>query len=73
MDGMAATDAVPGSLERARGGDLLAFRELLHAHKARVFSLALRFTGRRADAEELAQDVFLKLHGRWHRSRAMRI
>jgi RNA polymerase sigma-70 factor (ECF subfamily) len=63
MDGMAAADAVPGSLERARGGDLLAFRELLRAHKARVFSIALRFTGRRADAEELAQDVFLKLHG----------
>ncbi len=51
------------SLERARRGDLAAFRELLRAHRARVFSIALRFTGRRADAEELAQDVFLQLHG----------
>ncbi len=51
------------SLERARRGDLAAFRELLRAHKARVYSIALRFTGRRADAEELAQDVFLQLHG----------
>ncbi len=52
-----------GILERARGGDLAAFRELLRSHRARVFSIALRFTGRRADAEELAQDVFLQLHG----------
>jgi RNA polymerase sigma-70 factor (ECF subfamily) len=50
------------ALERARRGDLAAFRELLRTHRSRVFSIALRFTGRRADAEELAQDVFLQLH-----------
>jgi RNA polymerase sigma-70 factor (ECF subfamily) len=50
-------------LRRARIGDAAAFRELLLAHQARVFSIALRFTGRRADAEELAQDVFVQLHG----------
>ena len=59
MDGTTAGDR----LERARDGDLAAFRELLRAHQGRVFSMALRFTGRRADAEELAQDVFLQLHG----------
>jgi RNA polymerase sigma-70 factor (ECF subfamily) len=63
MDDQVAIAAGPTSLERAQRGDLPAFRELLRAHKARVFSIALRFTGRRADAEELAQDVFLKLHG----------
>ncbi len=51
------------SLQRARRGDLEAFRELLRTHQARVFSIALRFTGQRADAEELMQDVFLQLHG----------
>jgi RNA polymerase sigma-70 factor, ECF subfamily len=50
-------------LRRARFGDAAAFRELLRTHQARVFSIALRFTGRRADAEELAQDVFVQLHG----------
>jgi RNA polymerase sigma-70 factor, ECF subfamily len=65
----AVADAVPptaapdDSLERARQGDLTAFRELLRANKARVFGVALRFTGRHADAEEVAQDVFLQLHG----------
>lgn len=56
--------AVSGdSLQRAQRGDLVAFRELLRANKTRVFGIALRFMGRRADAEEVAQDVFLQLHG----------
>jgi RNA polymerase sigma-70 factor (ECF subfamily) len=63
MDTSRESDTGDTSLARARRGDLLAFRELLRLHKARVFSIALRFTGRMADAEELAQDVFLKLHG----------
>ncbi len=50
-------------LDRARRGDLAAFRELMLTHQARVFSVALRFTGQRTDAEELLQDVFLQLHG----------
>jgi RNA polymerase sigma-70 factor, ECF subfamily len=34
----------------------------MRRHEPRVSSLACRFTGRRADAEELTQDVFLLLH-----------
>jgi RNA polymerase sigma-70 factor (ECF subfamily) len=56
-------DQAEEQLQRARRGDLNAFRELLRANKARVYSVALRLTGRRADADEIAQDVFLKLHG----------
>jgi RNA polymerase sigma-70 factor, ECF subfamily len=51
------------TLQCARRGDLPAFRELLRAHKMRVFSMALRILGNSADAEEVAQDVFLQLHG----------
>jgi RNA polymerase sigma-70 factor (ECF subfamily) len=51
-----------GILQRARTGDLAAFRTLVQLHQARVFSIALRFTGQRADAEELAQDAFVQLH-----------
>jgi RNA polymerase sigma-70 factor (ECF subfamily) len=50
------------TFELARAGDLWAFRQLVRLHQARVFSIALRLTGRRADAEELAQDVFVQLH-----------
>jgi RNA polymerase sigma-70 factor, ECF subfamily len=58
--------ALPGgsdTLTRAQRGDLTAFDELMRQHEARVFSIALRYTGRRADAEELTQDVFVHLHG----------
>lgn len=46
----------------ARAGDTSAFVRLIRLHQARVFSLGLRLTGRREDAEELAQDTFLGLH-----------
>jgi RNA polymerase sigma-70 factor, ECF subfamily len=49
-------------LREARDGSPAAFRSLVRTHQARVFSIALRFTGRRADAEELAQDVFVQMH-----------
>jgi RNA polymerase sigma-70 factor (ECF subfamily) len=38
------------------------FERLLREHQSMVFSLALRFLRDRAVAEELAQDVFLKLY-----------
>jgi RNA polymerase sigma-70 factor, ECF subfamily len=64
----AVTDAEPGvaadrDFAAARDGDADAFVRLVRHHQARIFSLALRLTGRREDAEELAQDTFLGLHG----------
>jgi RNA polymerase sigma-70 factor, ECF subfamily len=44
-------------------GDPIAFARLVRAHQSRVFSVALRLTGSREDAEELAQDAFVQLHG----------
>jgi RNA polymerase sigma-70 factor (ECF subfamily) len=63
MPAGSSADRAEEQLRLARRGDLTAFRDLLRANKARVYSVALRLTGRRADAEEIAQDVFLKLHG----------
>lgn len=58
-----ATAAAVLELARARAGDELAFRGIVRSHMRRIFSVALRFTGRHAEAEELAQDVFVQLHG----------
>lgn len=55
--------AADSDFAAARAGDTSAFVRLVRHHQARVFSLALRLTGRREDAEELAQDTFLGLHG----------
>lgn len=60
----APTDApeVGEWLRAARAGSDADFGRLVVQYQARVFSLALRLTGRRDEAEELAQDAFLQLH-----------
>ncbi|MEM8878460.1 MAG: RNA polymerase sigma factor [Pseudomonadota bacterium] len=45
----------------ARDGDRAAFASLLARHYDHVYRLALRFTGHREDAEDLAQDVVVSL------------
>jgi RNA polymerase sigma-70 factor (ECF subfamily) len=49
-------------VERCRQGDETAFRELVDQYKGLVFGLIARSISNRARAEELAQDVFLKVH-----------
>lgn len=43
-------------------GRTAAFAELIDRYKDRVFALALRLSGSREDAEEIVQDVFLKVY-----------
>lgn len=45
---------------RARGGDVEAFRLLVERHAGRVQALALRIVRSAADAEEVAQDAFVR-------------
>lgn len=47
---------------RARDGDARAFEKLVRRYESWVFTLALRMVGDRADAEDIAQEVFLKAH-----------
>jgi len=49
-------------LARCRQGDEAAFRELVDQYKGLVFALITRSIANRARAEEVAQDVFLKVH-----------
>jgi RNA polymerase sigma-70 factor (ECF subfamily) len=39
-----------------------AFEELVRGHQDRLYSLALRYTGNAADAEELTQDAFVRAY-----------
>lgn len=43
-------------------GDESAFIELVQTHKQRVFAFAYRFLGNAADAEDAAQEVFIKIY-----------
>lgn len=49
-------------LARCRAGDILAFRTLYDMHKARLYTLALRITGRAADAEDALQEAFVNMY-----------
>lgn len=51
-------------IEACRRGDQDAFRVLFEAHKDRVYSIALRYSGDPAAAMDIAQDTFLKLLSR---------
>ena len=48
-------------IEACQCGDREAFRELFEAHKDRVWTVALRFTGNESAARDVTQQVFLKL------------
>ena len=47
-------------VERCRKGDLRAFEALVAKYQDRVYTLLLRMVNRPAEAEELAQETFLK-------------
>jgi RNA polymerase sigma-70 factor, ECF subfamily len=49
-------------VERCRTGDEAAFRELIDRYKDLVFALIARTVQDRSRAEDLAQDVFLRVH-----------
>jgi|SRR5829696_7080655 len=49
-------------IERCRGGDDQAFAELVAAYKDLVYSMVARLTHDRSLADDLAQEVFLKVH-----------
>ena len=49
------------AIEEAKNGNAAAFEALYHAHKRRIFSLCLRMTGNRAEAEDLTQEAFLQM------------
>ena len=60
MEGRAGHDA---DLEdRLRRGHPRAFEELVIAYQHRVFGVALRMLRNRGEAEEIAQEVFLRVH-----------
>jgi len=50
-----------GLLERAVAGDLTAFEEIVRMHEKQVLNTAWRLLGRLEDAQDTAQEVFLRL------------
>ncbi len=69
LRGLAGRRPVPDAdwtpvVARCLRGDSVAWTELVRAHHGRVYALCYRFTGSPHDAEDLTQDIFLKVYGR---------
>ena len=50
------------TIEQAQAGDIAAFERIYRAASGFVYSVALRITNNRQEAQEVAQDVFLKIY-----------
>jgi RNA polymerase sigma-70 factor (ECF subfamily) len=48
-------------VERCSAGDTAAWEELVRTHTRRVYSLCYRFTNSDSEAQDLTQDVFLRI------------
>src|SRR3954466_12490265 len=51
-----------GTFEAARSGDMAAFELLMRRHERLVLVTALRILGSLPDAQDVSQEVFLKLY-----------
>ena len=49
-------------IKRARGGDGAAWEEIVSLYSRRIFNLAYRFTSSIAGAEDLTQEVFIRIY-----------
>ncbi|TSJ40362.1 sigma-70 family RNA polymerase sigma factor [Mucilaginibacter corticis] len=49
-------------IQKTLAGDQSAYADLVKRHQRFVFTLAMRFTKNREDAEEVAQDCFIKAY-----------
>ena len=49
-------------IDQVLKGDKTSFRVLVERYQNMVFTLAFRITGKREEAEEVAQDVFMKVY-----------
>ena len=49
-------------ISRAAGGDASAFQALVERHRSMVYRVAYQFAGNHHDAEDIAQEVFIKVY-----------
>ncbi len=53
-------------IERCLKGDQVAWAVIMDRHRRKVFNLAYKFVGRHDEAEDLTQDIFLKIFKSLH-------
>ena len=69
---MEDTQAVSVLVRRCVAGDSVAWEEIVHSYNRRIYNICYRFSGSAEDAEDLTQEVFIKLYrtlGTWDHSK----
>ncbi len=69
---MEDTQAVSLLVRRCLAGDAAAWEEIVRTYNRRIYNICYRFSGSPDDAEDLAQEVFIKLYrtvGTWDQSK----
>jgi RNA polymerase sigma-70 factor, ECF subfamily len=60
-DGPAAPESTDALIQRCLKGDQIAWETIVRQHWRRVFNVAYKFVGKHEEAEDLTQDIFLKV------------
>src|SRR6187431_3036653 len=61
-DAPSPTQVTDEIIERCLNGDQAAWEAIVRLYRRKVFNVAYKFVGRHDQAEDLTQDVFLKLY-----------
>ena len=61
-DQSTAQPNIDALIERCLAGDQVAWEEIVRLHRRKVFNIAYKFVGKHDLAEDLTQDIFLKLY-----------
>jgi len=56
-----AQDSIEALIQRCLTGDQLAWEAIVRQYRRKVFNVAYKFVGRHDEAEDLTQDIFLKI------------
>jgi len=60
-DTVAPQESVESLIQRCLKGDQLAWEAIVRQYRRKVFNVAYKFVGRHDEAEDLTQDIFLKI------------
>jgi len=56
------TQAVAAVVERCLGGDAAAWEDIVRLYSRRIYNICYRFAGSAEDADDLTQEVFIKMY-----------
>lgn len=60
--GLEETQVVATLVRRCLAGDAVAWEDIVRRYNRRIYNICYRFTGSSDDAEDLAQEVFIKMY-----------